>query len=178
MVKICVGSRNPAKLRGAEKVFMRFFGAVEVKGYGVEGIPKQPIGLKSIIEFAKHRAEKVREIDATCDFYLGVEAGLIDVEDLGYFDLHVACLIDRSGRISYGFSPAFSIPRKFVELIVSGVYRELEEVVDAHYGTVGVGDKGGFISLLTRGNIVREDLVYYSIAMALTPILNSEIYLV
>lgn len=180
MVRVCVGSKNPCKLKGVERAFKQFFKLVEVKGYDVQDVPSQPIGLDVIVKSARYRAEKIKEIDNECDFYVGVEAGFIDFESigLGYFDCHIACVIDRNGRMFYGFSPAFSIPKKFVELIVSHVYNELEEIVDTYYGTINIGDKGGFISLLTKNNIVREDLVFYSIIMALVPIINPEIYFI
>ncbi|MEM0490032.1 MAG: inosine/xanthosine triphosphatase [Ignisphaera sp.] len=177
MIRVCIGSKNPAKLKGVEKAFRQFFDVVKVEGYGVEDIPKQPIGLKNILKFARYRAEKIKEIDSLCDFYLGIEAGLIDIEELGYFDVHITCLIDKNNRLSYGFSPAFAIPKKFADLLVSGVYEELEEIVDTYYGTSNIGDKGGFISLLTKNNVVREDLVYYSVVMALIPIINLDTYL-
>ncbi|MEM1541593.1 MAG: inosine/xanthosine triphosphatase [Ignisphaera sp.] len=177
MVRVCIGSKNPAKLKGVERAFRQFFDVVKVEGYGVEGVPKQPIGLENILRFARYRAEKIKEIDALCDFYLGIEAGLMNIEEIGYFDVHITYLIDKNNRTSYGFSPAFAIPKKFVEFLVSGVYEELEEIVDTHYGTSNIGDKGGFISLLTKNNVVREDLVYYSVIMALIPIINSDTYL-
>jgi len=176
MVRVCVGSSNPVKIKGTEKAFNRMLGSAEVIGHSVEGLVSQPIGLDTIISSARYRARKVMEIDKSCDFYVGVEAGLIHIGNLGYFDVHVACIIDNEGREYYGFSPAFAVPKHFVDQITSGSFRELEEVVDAVFGTKNIGEKGGLIKLLTRDVVVRDDLVYHSVVMALVPVLNKQLY--
>lgn len=177
MIKVCVGSRNISKLRGVEKAFNQLLGDSKVKGYNVEGTISQPINLDQIIAFARYRARKTMEIDRECDFYVGIEAGLIEVEELGYFDIHVACIIDKEGGEFYGFSPAFMVPKLFVSKILSGEFRELEEIVDTYFGTRNIGEKGGLISLLTRGIVLRDELVYHSVVAALIPIVNKDLYL-
>lgn len=176
MIKVCVGSRNISKIKGVEKAFNYLLGDSEVKGYNVEGTINQPINLDQILAFARYRARKTMEIEKECDFYVGVEAGLIMIKELGYFDVHVACIIDKNGNEYYGFSPAFMVPRLFVDKIISGEFKELEEVVDTHFGTKNIGEKGGLISLLTRGNVLREELVFHSIVAALIPIINRDLY--
>lgn len=176
MLRVCVGSSNPSKIRGVEEAFKALVGDVHVEGYPVKGFIDQPMGLKNIVDLARYRAKKVMEIDSGCDFYVGVEAGFIEVEGVGYFDIHVACIVDKDGNEFYGFSPAFLIPMKFVKKILSGEFKELEQVVDLYFGTKEIGEKGGFISVLTRGIIERSDLVYYSVATALIPIINRHLY--
>jgi inosine/xanthosine triphosphatase len=176
LIKVCVGSKNLSKIRGVEKAFKVLLGEVVVEGYPITGLLNQPIGLESIVNSARYRARKVMEVNPNCDFYVGVEAGLLEIKDLGYFDVHIACVVDKDNHEYYGFSPAFEVPRKFVEKILSGEFRELEEVVDFHYGTRGIGEKGGFISLLTKEAVVREELVYYSVIAALVPVANKQLY--
>jgi len=175
-VKICVGSKNPSKIRGVEKAFKLLVGDVNTLGFDVKGLIPQPIGLDQIINSAKYRVEKVKELDPECDFYVGIEAGLIELREGRFFDVHVAYIVDREGNVYYGLSPAFEIPRRFVEKILSGEYRELEEIVDSYFGTKNIGETGGFISLLTRKRIIREELIYYSVTTALIPFLNKWLY--
>lgn len=176
MIRVCIGSKNPSKLQGIEKAFRDMFGNIVVSSYSVEGLVDQPMGLDTIINLARYRARKVLEYDNKCDFYVGVEAGFIMIDDIGCFDIHITCIIDKKGHEFYGFSPAFIVPNNFVKKIISGEFRELEEVVDRYYGTKDIGEKGGFISLLTNGIVIRKDLVYYSVIMALIPIVNKELY--
>ncbi|MEM1645030.1 MAG: inosine/xanthosine triphosphatase [Ignisphaera sp.] len=176
MVKVCIGSKNQTKLRGIEKAFRDLLGYAEIVGYNIESIIKQPIGLEITIDLAKYRARKVMEIDPSCDFYVGNEAGLIEINGLGHFDIHVTCIIDKNSNEFYGFSPAFMIPKNFVDRILSGEFKELEEIVDSYFGTKNIGEKGGFINLLTKGIVTREDLVYHSVVAALIPIINKTLY--
>lgn len=177
MTVVCVGSRNPSKVRGVEKAFRYLIGETSIKSYAVRGLIDQPIGLKTIMESARHRARNVYEIDRDCDFYVGVEAGFVEIERVGFFDVHVACIIDRSGAEFYGLSSAFLIPKVFVDRILSGEFRELEEVVDRYFDTKAIGEKGGFISILTRGVVLREDLVFHAVVSALIPLINRDLYL-
>lgn len=176
MVFVCIGSRNPSKIEGVKRAFQAFFKEVDVVGCAVEtGLPPQPIGIDVIMEGARIRGEKALKCHSSCDYGVGVEAGFIRLGE-DFYDVQIAYVVDREGYSSYGLSPAFPIPRKFAELILKGVFRELEEVVDHHYGTRDIGEKGGFIKLLTKGVVLREDLVYYSVIAALIPFINRDVY--
>lgn len=176
MVTVCVGSRNPSKIEGVRRAFQAFFKDVSVVSCAVEtGLPPQPIGIEAILDGARIRGEKALKCSISCDYGVGVEAGFIRLGD-NFYDVQIAYVVDRSGYSSYGLSPAFLIPKRFAELIMAGVFKELEEVVDHFYGTRNIGEKGGFIKLLTKGVVVRDDLVYYSVITALIPFLNRDIY--
>ncbi|MCS7111001.1 MAG: inosine/xanthosine triphosphatase [Ignisphaera sp.] len=173
---ICVGSKNPSKLRGVERAFSTLYGGVHVHDYSVEAdLPPQPFGLNTTMDCAKIRALRALERNAVCTYGVGVEAGLFEIDGV-FYDIQVAYVVDVNGRGSYGFSPAFRVPNRFVELIKKGVYRELEDAVNEFYGTRGIGDAGGFIKLLSRCVVLREDLVYYAVLMALIPFINADVY--
>ncbi len=106
---------------------------------------------------------------------MGVEAGLLVVGG-DFFDVQVACIATAGGSEFIGFSPSFAIPRSFAKLLVTGEARELEEIVDRYFGTRNIGSSGGFIKLLTRSIVTREDLTYYAVAMALVPLINAKLY--
>ncbi|MDK6028674.1 inosine/xanthosine triphosphatase [Ignisphaera sp. 4213-co] len=176
-LRVCVGSKNPSKIEGVRRAFQAFFNNVDVKGCAVEtGLPPQPIGIEITMRGARIRAEKALKCFSDCDFGVGVEAGFISFGEV-FYDVQVTYIVDRNGFASYGFSPAFPIPKKFAELIIKGVFKELEEVVDNFYGTKNIGEKGGFIKLLTKGVVRREDLTYYSVIAALIPFINKDVYM-
>lgn len=176
MVLVCVGSENPTKVAGVKRAFEALMGSVEVRGFAVPTeVPEQPLGLDAILRGARERALGALRRDPRCSFGVGVEAGFVAVSG-EHYDIHAAYVVDGRGRGSYGFSPAFLVPRRFVDLIASGAFRSLEEVVDNYYGTRRIGEHGGFIKLLTRGAIAREELVYYAVAMALVPLTNPHLY--
>jgi len=173
---VCVGSLNPTKLEGVRRAFRVFFPSAEVRGCTIEtGLPPQPVGLEVVMSGARVRGEKALQCYRECEFGVGVEAGFIGIRE-DYYDVQVAYIISREGVASYGFSPAFPLPKRIVQQILAGTYRELEEAVDHYYGTERIGEKGGFIKLLTKGAVTREDLVFAAVAMALVPFINKELY--
>jgi inosine/xanthosine triphosphatase len=173
-IKLCIGSRNPAKIKGVVEAFSKYYVISEVRGKRVEtGIPPQPVGLNTIIEGARRRAELCMHED--CDFAVGVEAGFVLVGDQP-FDVEVVYIYTRSGEYSIGFSPSFPVPLRFYEGIVRGEYRELEEAVEEFFKVEGVGDREGFIGLLTKRICDRWVLSYYATLMALVKFINKELY--
>ncbi len=177
-MKVCVGTRNPSKVKGVEEGFREVFRSdgLEVKFKGVKsGVPPQPIGLEMIVMGARNRAVSISKALGNCDYSVGIEAGIF-VAHGTVMDVQIAYVIDSQGRESMGFSPAFPLPRKFGEALLAGRARELEVLVDEFYGTKDIGDKGGFIKLLTRSAVLREDLTKYAVIMALLPWINAELY--
>lgn len=175
-LKVAVGSRNPVKVRGVERAFKIFYPDVCVVAVPVKpGVPAQPIGFNQILEGARNRAQEALKACKNVDLGVGVEAGMYEVGGL-WFDVQATAIYDDEGYASYGFSPAFQIPECFARKLVEGIAGELEELVDEVYGTIDIGEKGGFVSLLTKGAVTREELTFYSTVMALVPRLNRGLY--
>ena len=174
---VVTGTKNPTKLAGIERAFKEVFplNTIEVKGIEVDNIVgKQPIGLEEIFLGAYSRALNASKIVKNADFYVGVEAGIKKI-DKYWLDIQLAIVIDRKGHMGIGISPGFPLPNKLLHKILFEKY-ELEEVVDSYYGTKDIGSHGGFIKILTREKVQREDLVYYATLMALIPWLNADLY--
>jgi inosine/xanthosine triphosphatase len=175
-IVVCAGTRNPSKIKGIEKAFKEFYNNVSILPTPVPlNIPPQPIGFNQMFEGSRIRAIKCLERVSECELGVGVEAGIYKINDI-WFNAQVAAIADRSGYITYGFSPSFQIPPTFAERLLKGIDIELENIIDRYFGTVNIGDKGGFIKLLTNGLVLREDLAYYSVIMALIPRLNRELF--
>lgn len=176
-LKVAAGTRNPSKLSGIEAAFKEVLGVdAVVVGVAVKtDVPPQPIGFDSIIKGALERG--FRAIRAVEDALLGVgvEAGIYRLGSR-YFDVQAAAIVCRDSLLSLGFSPSFEIPPSFASKLVSGEEPELEAVVDKHFGTKDIGEKGGLISILTRGAVTREHLTRDAVAMALVPLANSGLY--
>jgi len=174
-VLVAVGSLNASKLEGVRRAFREVFGQAEVVGVRVEGLKPQPIGLGEIVDGARKRAIVALERVEGSSFGVGIEAGILTLPGIAV-DVQAAFVASRDGRESVGLSPAFPLPRRFVEPLLAGVYGELEEVADRHFGTEGVGERGGVVKLLTRGRVTREDLTYLATLMALVAFENSDLY--
>ncbi|WP_269479111.1 inosine/xanthosine triphosphatase [Desulfurococcus amylolyticus] len=165
---------NPSKVRGVVSAFQSYSPVSDVRAVKVEtGLPPQPIGLDVIVRGAELRARLAMSGD--CDFSTGIEAGFYRFGST-YFDIEAAYVISRELGESLGFFPSFPVPTWFVDEILSGRFRELEEIVDNLYKTENIGEKIGFISLLTRHVVVRSELSRLTTLMVLTKILNRELY--
>ena len=74
------------------------------------------------------------------DFGVGVEAGIFTIDGV-YFDNQVAAIIDSSGKVSFGHSAGYMLPREAMEkLLAEG--RELERWAEQISGISEVGVKG------------------------------------
>lgn len=109
----------------------------------------------------------------TCDFGVGIEAGMYPVAevDTKYMDASICAIYD--GKNYYvGFSPSFEYPQNAVDRVLQG-----EEIGFMHdiFGSTAKGRKGA-IGVLTNGRIYRDELEEYAVIMALTKIVSKEIY--
>jgi len=173
---VVVGSSNPCKISGVRRAFSDVFKAdVNVIGVKVDNVVgSQPIGFDEIYVGAYYRALNASKIYKNADFYVGIEAGIVNIHGF-WMDTQMTLIMDRDGSISIGFSQCFPIPDKFVNEILSR-RSELEEIVDRYYKTKDIGMHGGFIKILTKGRISREDLVYNATLIALIPWMNKEVF--
>lgn len=174
---VAVGSMNKSKLNGVRRAFELFYSSVDVVGIDVgSDLPPQPIGLNEILKGALIRALRAIKLRNDAIYGVGIEAGLLCIEGK-WFDVHVASIVSSDEWVTYGLSPAFEVPKPFVDKIVAGEAKELEVVVDNYFRTRNIGEYGGFIRILTKGRVLRDELIFHATLMALIPRMNKELYL-
>ena len=175
-MKVVAGTSNPNKLAGIERAFKTYFKDVELTYVEVpSGVPPQPFGLEQIVEGARNRAINALKASKSCDYGVGVEGGMFKLGG-HYYEVQVAAIVDSDGRITLGLSPSFQVPDRFVDEILKGKARELEEVVDRYFKTSDIGRKGGIVKVLSKSAVSRDELSYYSVLMALLPRVNERLY--
>jgi len=173
-VIVAVGTKNPAKLEGVRKAFSRYFAEVELRPVDSSSVAKaQPHGLEEMVEGATARAKYALSA-AGGDFGVGVEAGVFTVKGI-YFDNQQAAIVDPSGRVSLGHSAGYMLPSGAMERMFKDG-RELEQWAEALSGIDRIGDKGGLINFLTKGNMTRAELTEQCVLTALIPRLHGEVY--
>jgi non-canonical (house-cleaning) NTP pyrophosphatase len=102
------------------------------------------------------------------EYYLGVESGITNL--LGkWMIINVAVIKDKSGYETWGTSPAFPVPDKYVDEIIK---TDLGQVMDRIFKQNDLRSSKGGISFLTNGVLDRIELTRDAFIMALTGHIN------
>ena len=171
---VAAGTKNPAKVEGIMRAFVRYFPGATFKTVDAGGVTRaQPLGLDQMVQGAVARARFARS-KLRADFGVGVEAGIFQIGK-AYFDHQQAAVVDRRGRVSLGHSAGYQLPGGAVRrMIKEGT--ELERYAETLSGVKAVGDKGGLVDYLTNGAVTRAQLTEQCVVMALAPRLHRKVY--
>ena len=177
LMNVLVGSTNPTKIDAVRLGFAYYFPEVAVQGYDVSSdVAAQPVG-EQTFEGARNRVLRLREMSpeqhSKGDYFVGIEGG---IEQLcaKWFSFGVICIMDREGRIGWGTSSYFQLPKGIVEELRRG--KELGDIIDAYTGVEHTKLKNGAIGFLTRDVITRTSLYVPGVVTALIPFVNKELY--
>jgi inosine/xanthosine triphosphatase len=136
-----------------------------------------PMSLDETLLGAKNRAKEAydycMETEKSCDYGVGLEAGLFPVETLesGYFDTTICCIYNGKNYF-FGGSPLFEYPNKVIERILAG--EEAGLIID-YFGKTAKG-RPGVIGPLTDGRVMRDDFEMNAVIMALSKVVASNLY--
>jgi len=166
-MRINVATDNPLKLRGVKEAFRELFPGADPIVIRVDGPgPDQPIG-EEVISGAISRARAAISA-GEADFGVGIEAGAIRFPGSSrWFAIQGCAIVDRDGRVSLGFGPAFEIPEGISEPILAG--EEMRDVIRRVYRLTEKEVSLGLIHHLSSGRIDRAELTRQPVMMALLP---------
>lgn len=174
-MNVIIGTKNQGKIDGARKALENYFENVEIQGIPVESnVSEQPVNDEIYIG-AKNRVKNLKEYckenNIRADLYLSIESGINN--SLGRWMITNIAVIENNEEFeSYGASPSFPVPEKFVDEIIktdlSKVMNEIFEQDEERH------NRGGGIQLLTNNKISRIDLTETAFIMALTKYINGE----
>lgn len=175
-MKILIGTQNPGKVQGAKEAFERYFENFDIEGIPVSSnVSDEPVNDEIYIG-AKNRVDnlikysKDNNIDA--DYFLGIESGITNL--LGkWVIINIAVIKDKNGYESWGTSPAFPVPDKYVKEIIDS---DLGKVMDKIFNQTEIRKGKGGIGFLTHDKISRFDLTRGAFTMALTQFINNDIW--
>lgn len=167
-MKVLIGTKNPGKIEGAKEAFKNYFDDFEIEGIPVSSdVSDQPVN-NEIYEGARNRVNNLMNyalengIDA--EYFLGVESGITNL--LGkWVNINIAVIKDKNGYESWGTSPAFPIPDKYIDEILS---TELGKVMDRVFEQNDLRSGKGGINFITNEVVSRVDLTKYAFIMALS----------
>lgn len=167
-MKVLIGTKNPGKIEGAREAFKNYFDDFDMDGIPVlSDVSEEPIN-NEIYEGARNRVNNLmkyaKEFGLDAEYFLGVESGITNL--LGkWVIISIAVIKDKNGYESWGTSPAFPVPDKYVEEIIS---TDLGKVMDKIFEQNDLRSGKGGISFVTNGIISRIDLIREAFIMALT----------
>lgn len=171
-MKILIGSKNPGKIQGAREAFENYFDNFDIDGITVSSdVGEEPLN-NEIYEGARNRVDNLmkyaEENNIEAEYFLGVESGITNL--LGkWIIINIAVIKDKNGYESWGTSPAFPVPDKYVEEIIS---TDLGKVMDKIFKQNDLRSGKGGISFLTDHVIDRIDMTRDAFVMALTQHIN------
>ncbi len=164
---VVVGSSNPVKVAAVAAVFARLSPEVSVHGVAVDsGVPDQPWGDAQTIAGARTRALTALR-DPAVDLAIGIEGGVVDMDDGRVRTCAWAVAVSRDGREGVGGSLAVVLPARVVERLRAGA--ELGHAMDAEARVTGTKHGSGAVGILTAGLVDRQRAYEPLVAYALAP---------
>ena len=174
-MKVLIGTKNQGKIEGSKRALAKYFENIDITGIPVKSeVGEQPIN-DEIYNGAKNRVKNLKEYakenKIEADLYLSIESGINN--SLGRWMItNIAVIEDNTDFESYGTSPSFPVPDRYVKKIIE---TDLSQVMNAVFTKDDERhNKGGAIQLLTHNNISRLDMTEYAFIMALTKYVNKE----
>jgi len=171
-MKILIGTKNPGKIKGAKEALEKYFDTFDIEGIPVSSnVSEEPVN-NEIYEGARNRVDNLKKYaldnNIEAEYFLGIESGITNL--LGkWVIINIAVIKDKNGYESWGTSPAFPVPDKYVDEIIK---TDLGQVMDNMFKKHDLrSDKGG-ISFLTKDVISRIDMTREAFVMALTQHIN------
>lgn len=171
-MKILIGTKNPGKIEGAKQAFDNYFDDFEIEGIPVDSdVSEEPVN-NEIYEGARNRVNNLikhaKENNIDCEYFLGIESGITNL--LGkWVIINVAVIKDKQGYETWGMSPGFPVPDKYVDEIIN---TDLGKVMDNIFNEHDLRSTKGGICFLTHDVIDRIDLTRGAFIMALTQFIN------
>lgn len=171
-MKALIGTKNPGKIQGAKEALENYFDNIEIIGIPVSSdVSDEPVDLE-IYQGAKNRVNNLikyaKDNNIEVDYYLGVESGITKL--LGrWVIINIAVIKDKTEYESWGTSPAFPVPDKYVDEIIN---TDLGHVMDRIFEQNDLRSGKGGISFLTHNVVDRIQLTKEAFIMALTGHIN------
>ncbi len=171
-MKVLVGSKNPVKVEAVKEAFLHYFDDVEVIGVDIDsGVRSQPVN-EETYHGAFNRANNLKAKE-DADFYVGVEGGIKEEFDK-WFAFTGVCVMDKNNKTGYGATTAYELPMNLVTEMLNGV--EMGILMDRVLKKTNLKQKGGALSVFSKGKLTRKDAYVHGVMMAMFPFINQEIY--
>ncbi|MFI8686053.1 DUF84 family protein [Rossellomorea sp. NPDC077527] len=158
MLKIAIGTTNPAKVQAVQKAFQEQYGDVQFECLKTESyVSEQPRSDQETIEGALNRAKNVLKA-TNSDVGIGLEGGVSE-SLYGMFVCNWGALVDRNGTEIIGGGARISLPKEISLELKAG--KELGPLMDEYTQRTGIRKKEGAIGVFTNGLLTREEMFHH-----------------
>ncbi len=173
MIKIGIGSTNPAKIKAVENAVRKVWPtAVFIPVTTPSGVSDMPMSDEETLRGATNRACTAREM-ADADFGIGLEGGVQEAAS-GLLLLGWAAVMGGNDRLGIGGAARIPLPEAIANRVRAG--EELGPVIDDILHAEKTNQKGGTVGALTGGLVMRGDSFETAVCFALAPFISPELY--
>lgn len=172
-----IGTTNIPKSEAIEHVLRSspyLTGEMNVSKYKVNSwVPDMPLSLRDIRNGAKNRAQELRKIDPTADFYVWMEWWVYkDSEWDEYWLIGIVYIENEQWAGNHGYSCHLKVPEKVIEWLLDGSSRDLEQVMHSLWWEENIWDKNGCYDAWTDGVLDRKQQFIMATECAIAPFFN------
>jgi inosine/xanthosine triphosphatase len=175
MKKIIVASKNPVKINSALSGFKKMFPREEFEVEGVNvpsGVPDQPMGDDETYQGALNRAENAKRDFPNADYWVGMEGGLTDENNI--MEAYAWMVVLSKNMMGKSKTATFELPDKVAQLVRQGM--ELAQADDQVFNRTNSKHKNGAVGILTDDVIGRTEYYEHAFILSLIPFKNSDLY--
>lgn len=173
-IKVIIGSKNPVKITCTKLAFEKVFPQSDIIVEGVSvpsGVNDQPMSDQETWEGARNRAGKAKQQFKEADYWVGIEGGIEEKEEMEAFAWVYVLSKEQKGQAR---TATFQLPPKIRELINQGI--ELGIADDMVFNRQNSKQSNGAVGILTKGLIDRAEYYEPAVVLALIPFVNRDLY--
>lgn len=174
-MRIVVASKNPVKINATKLAFEKMFPGVTYSLDGINfpsGVADQPMTDNETLTGALNRATKARAAEPNADFWVGLEGGLEEKNNV--MEVFAWIIVLSKDKIGQSRTSTFELPEKIADLIRGGM--ELAHADDKVFGRANSGHENGSVGLMTSDVVTRTTYYEQAVILAFIPFKNPEFY--
>ncbi len=175
-MKVIIGSNNLPKRLAVERAFNGVYPDTYILISTVSadsGVSSHPLSGTESLTGALNRAASARILDPDADFYVGIEGGLLIVDDR-VWEIGWVAIVNAKGETYTGISAGIELRGEFLKAIRSG--KELNDVLSENCNIDNAGGTNGFYGLATDDLVTREQAYVQAVVFALAPFKHPEYF--
>jgi inosine/xanthosine triphosphatase len=162
VLKVAIGTQNPAKVHAIQKAFQEQYGEVLFQCLKTDSnVSEQPLSDQETIEGALNRAKNVLKATES-DVGIGLEGGVSE-SLYGMFVCNWGALVDRDGNEIIGGGARIPLPNEIIRGLKAG--KELGPLMDEYAKRTEIRKKEGAIGVLTNDLVTRKEMFRHVVGL-------------